>query len=78
VGIESIQRLCKYNTDSHACTLTWVCPLGTHRLVYQVRPIKEVDRHKDSRIDLETKKEKFNTQWRRTKIIKGRANPKMM
>jgi hypothetical protein len=33
-----------------------ICPLGTHRLVYRVRPIKEVDRHKDSKIDLETKK----------------------
>jgi hypothetical protein len=23
--------------------LTWVCPLGTHELVYWVRPIKEVN-----------------------------------
>jgi hypothetical protein len=23
--------------------LTWICPLGTHRLVYQVWPIMEVD-----------------------------------
>jgi hypothetical protein len=28
--------------------LTWVCPLGTHGLVYRVRPIMEVDRYKDS------------------------------
>jgi hypothetical protein len=40
--------------------LTWICPLGTHGLVYQVRPIKEVDRHKDSKIDLKTKKGKSN------------------
>jgi hypothetical protein len=30
--------------------LTWICPLGTRRLVYRVRPIKEVDRHKDSKM----------------------------
>jgi hypothetical protein len=40
--------------------LTWVCPSGTHRLVYRVRPIKEVDWHKDSKIDLETKKDNYN------------------
>jgi hypothetical protein len=34
--------------------------LGTHRLVYRVWPIKEADRHKDSKIDLETKKEGSN------------------
>jgi hypothetical protein len=36
--------------------LTWVCPSGTRRLVYQVQPIMEVDKYKDSKIDLETKK----------------------
>jgi hypothetical protein len=28
--------------------LTWVCPSGTHRLVYRVRPIMKVDKYKDS------------------------------
>jgi hypothetical protein len=48
--------------------LTWVCPSGTHGLVYWVRPIKEVDRHKDSKIDLETKKESSNTYSTRTLV----------
>jgi hypothetical protein len=26
-----------------AVDLTWICPLGTHGLVYRVQPIKEVD-----------------------------------
>jgi hypothetical protein len=26
----------------------WVCPSGTHGLVYRVRPIIEVDKYKDS------------------------------
>jgi hypothetical protein len=30
--------------------LTWICPLGTHGLVYRVWPIKEMDRHKDSKM----------------------------
>jgi hypothetical protein len=38
----------------------WVCPSGTHGLVYRVWPIKEVDKHKDSKIDLETKKGNSN------------------
>jgi hypothetical protein len=41
--------------------LTWVYPSGTHRLVYRVRPIMKVDKYKDSKIDLETKKESSNT-----------------
>jgi hypothetical protein len=41
-------------------SLTWVCPSGTHGLVYRVRPIKEVDKYKDSKIDLATKKEGSN------------------
>jgi hypothetical protein len=40
--------------------LTWICPLSTRGLVYRVRPIKEVDRNKDSKIDLETKREGSN------------------
>jgi hypothetical protein len=40
--------------------LTWICPSGTHGLVYRVRPIMEVDKHKNSKIDLETKKEGSN------------------
>jgi hypothetical protein len=40
--------------------LTWVCPSGTHGLVYRVRPIMEVDKYKDSKIDLDTKKEGSN------------------
>jgi hypothetical protein len=35
--------------------------LDTHGLVYRVLPIIEVDKYKDSNIDLETKKEKSNT-----------------
>jgi hypothetical protein len=30
--------------------VTWICPSGTHGLVYRVQPIKEVDRHKDSKM----------------------------
>jgi hypothetical protein len=30
--------------------VTWVCPSGTHRLVYRVRSIKEVDKYKDSKM----------------------------
>jgi hypothetical protein len=37
--------------------VTWICPSGTHGLVYRVRPIKEVDKYKDSKTNLETKKE---------------------
>jgi hypothetical protein len=48
--------------------LTWVCPSGTHGLVYRVRPIKEVDRNKDSKINLETKKEGSNTYSTRTLV----------
>jgi hypothetical protein len=40
--------------------LTWVCPSGTHRLVYRVRPIIEVDKYKDSKIDLDMRKEDSN------------------
>jgi hypothetical protein len=40
--------------------VTWVCPSDTHGLVYRVRPIKEVDKYKDSKIDLQTKKEDSN------------------
>jgi hypothetical protein len=48
--------------------VTWICPSGTHGLVYQVRPIKEVDQHKDSKIDLETKKEGSNPYSTRTLV----------
>jgi hypothetical protein len=34
--------------------LPWVCPSDTHGLVYRVRPIMEVDKYKDSKIDLDT------------------------
>jgi hypothetical protein len=40
--------------------LTWICPSGTHGLVCRVQPIKDVDKYKDSKIDLETKKEGSN------------------
>jgi hypothetical protein len=43
-------------------------PLGTHGLVYRVQPIKEVDRNKDSKIDLETKKEGSNPYSTRTLV----------
>jgi hypothetical protein len=52
--IEEVEDL-KFETQPKSATqvesrglLTWVCPLGTHGLVYRVWPIKEVDRHKDS------------------------------
>jgi hypothetical protein len=48
--------------------LTWVCPSGTHGLVYRVRPIMEVDKYKDSKIDLETKKECSNPYSTRTLV----------
>jgi hypothetical protein len=38
----------------------WVCPSGTHGLVYRVRPTKEVDKYNDSKIDLEMKKGNSN------------------
>jgi hypothetical protein len=48
--------------------LTWVCPSGTRGLVYRARPIKEVDKYKDSKIDLETKKEGSNLYSTRTLV----------
>jgi hypothetical protein len=48
--------------------LTWVCPSGTHGLVYRVRPIMEVDKYKDSKIDLETKNEGSNPYSTRTLV----------
>jgi hypothetical protein len=48
--------------------LTRVCPSGTHRLVYRVWPIKEVEKYKDSKIDLETKKEDSNPYSTRTLV----------
>jgi hypothetical protein len=45
-----------------------VCPSGTHRLVYQVWPIKEVEKYKNSKIDLETKKEGSNPYSTRTLV----------
>jgi hypothetical protein len=48
--------------------LTCICPLGIHGLVYRVRPIMEVDWHKDSKIDLETKKEGSNPYSTRTLV----------
>jgi hypothetical protein len=46
----------------------WVCPLGTHGSVYRVRPIMEVDKYKDSKIDVEKKKECFNLYSTRTLV----------
>jgi hypothetical protein len=57
-----------YRSHSVGDRVTWVCPSGTHGLVYRVRPIKEVDRNKDSKIDLETKKGSCNTYSTRTLI----------
>jgi hypothetical protein len=48
--------------------VTWICPLGTHGLVYRDRPIMEMDKYKDSKIDLETKKEGSNTYSTRTLV----------
>jgi hypothetical protein len=49
--------------------VTRVCPSGTRRLVYRVRPIKEVENYKDSKIDLETKKDGSNPYSTRTLVI---------
>jgi hypothetical protein len=50
----------KFETQPESATriesqglLTRVCPSGTRGLVYRVRPIKEVDQNKDSKVDLE-------------------------
>jgi hypothetical protein len=48
--------------------LTWICLSGTHGLVYRVQPIKEVEKYKDSKIDLETKKEGSNPYSTRTLV----------
>jgi hypothetical protein len=48
--------------------LTRECPSGTRGLVYQARPIKEVDDYKDSKIDLDTKKEGSNPYSTRTLV----------
>jgi hypothetical protein len=48
--------------------LTWVWPSGTHRLVYRVWPIKEVENYKDSKIDLKAKKEGSNRYSTRTLV----------
>jgi hypothetical protein len=48
--------------------VTWVYPSGTHGLVYRVQPIMEVDKYKDSKIDLETKKEYSNPYSTRTLV----------
>jgi hypothetical protein len=48
--------------------VTWICPSGTHGLVYRVRLIKEVDKYKDSKIDLETKKKGSNPYSTRTLV----------
>jgi hypothetical protein len=46
----------EHGTRNH---VTWVCPSSTHGLVYRVWSIMEVDKYKDSEIDLETKKGRF-------------------
>jgi hypothetical protein len=43
-------------------------PFGYPRLVYRVWPMKEVDKYKDSNIDLETKKEGSNPYSTRTLV----------
>jgi hypothetical protein len=48
--------------------VTWICPSGTHGLVYRVWPIKEVGKYKDSKINLETKKEGSNPYSTRTLV----------
>jgi hypothetical protein len=40
--------------------LTRIYLTGTYRLVYRVQPVKDVDNYKDSKIDLEAKKESSN------------------
>jgi hypothetical protein len=52
----------------NASRLTWICPSGTHGLVYRVWPIKEVENYKDSKIDLETKKKGSNPYSTRTLV----------
>jgi hypothetical protein len=62
--------LCKKVVQKGACldSVTWICPSGTCGLVYRVRPIKEVDWNKDSKIDLEMKKEGSNPYSTRTLV----------
>jgi hypothetical protein len=59
---------CFISRVEHTGVLTRVCPSGTRGLVYRARPIKEVDKHKDSKIDLETKKEGSNPYSTRTLV----------
>jgi hypothetical protein len=70
-----IYEYCSFETQPESATqiesrglLTWICPLGTHRLVYRVRPIMEVDKYKDSKIDLEIKKGGSNPYSTRTLV----------
>jgi hypothetical protein len=58
----------KGNCQNRTKVLTWVCPSDTHGLVYQVRPVMEVDWNKDSKTDLETKKEGSNPYSTRTLV----------
>jgi hypothetical protein len=55
--VEKVFLMIKIGSGVHGFTcllshkgamVTWICPSGTHGLVYQVRPIMDVDRHKDS------------------------------
>jgi hypothetical protein len=43
-------------------------PYGNPRIVYRVQPIMEVDKYKDSKIDLEAKKEGSNPYSTRTLV----------
>jgi hypothetical protein len=46
----SMVRLLAGSLHGGLLPVTWICPLGTHGLVYRVRPIMEGDRHKDSKM----------------------------
>jgi hypothetical protein len=48
--------------------LTRIYLTGTYGLVYLGRPVKDVDNYKDSKIDLEAKKESYNPYSTRTLV----------
>jgi hypothetical protein len=58
----------KKNLSTTRLLWKWVCHSGTHGLVYRIWPIMKVDKYKDSNINLETKKGKFNTFSTRTLV----------
>jgi hypothetical protein len=65
-----LNKIIKMTISINRCRgcVMWVCPSGTHGLVYRIRPVMEVDKYKDSKIDLEIKKKGSNTYSTRTLV----------